>query len=313
MMDFSDIRVTIIGDVMLDKYIHGNVNRISPEAPVPILDVEDVRKCLGGAGNVATNIRHLGGQVSLVGIIGDDDAGKTIRDLVTWNDINDGLIERSIPTIVKTRLIGNENQQMLRLDRESYIFQNEKLKSAIELMAVSMAKWADIVVFSDYDKGTIIKSLITKVKNNVNVPIIADPKYQNFWNYKDITVLKPNRKEVENAFDTTLDSHESLAEAGTEILSRLNLDAVLITRGENGMFLLEESGDITDISAENHHSVYDVTGAGDTVCAVLALGIASGMDIPTAAKLANTAAGISVSKHGTGNVSVSELKERLKT
>jgi len=309
MIDFSDIRVTVIGDVMLDRYISGEANRISPEAPVPVVNIMDTEYQLGGAGNVAANICYLGGQVSLVGVIGEDKEGERIRLLCDLNGINNCLITNIVdnPTTTKTRVISG-NQQIVRMDKEQYLEPNDELSNYIVRTGQKMGDWGDIVIFSDYDKGVITKKVIQEVRENVSVPIVADPKNINFWDYKDITVLKPNRKEVENAIEERNRLYNYCVETDCEVIrSELNLDALLVTEGKDGMSLYEKNSDI-HIPAENHLSVYDVTGAGDTVCAVLALGIASGMGMKATAKMANTAAGISVSKSGTGKVSLAELK-----
>jgi len=331
---FSSIRIVIIGDVILDHYIFGGSNRISQEAPVPVVEVtsEDFR--LGGAANTVANIRSLGGQVEIISIIGKDANGDRLRKMLSDIGANaDGLFEDdSRPTIVKTRVIVR-NQQVVRIDRELKHQVDGNPKDEIIHLAKALIPKADAIIFSDYDKGVVSKDVLEGVFASVqahDIPVVIDPKERNFWNYKGATVITPNTKEAGTALGMTIGDDESLLYVGNTLLERLELDALLITRGEHGMSLFEANCPKTNQpSSEGQfpttnsrkskvthiptvtREVFDVTGAGDTVVAVFTLALAAGADMLDAAIIANCAAGIVVGELGTANVTKEELMESL--
>jgi D-beta-D-heptose 7-phosphate kinase/D-beta-D-heptose 1-phosphate adenosyltransferase len=326
---FPDKRILVIGDVILDHYIWGNVNRISPEAPVPVVEFlsEDFR--LGGAANAAANIRSLGGQVDVVSIVGRDENGNKLRRML--EDIGahvDGLLEDDgRPTIIKTRVIAR-NQQVVRIDREIKHEADGNLKQAMIWSIESTIPLVDAIIVSDYDKGVVSRDLLsftlahTKEQGKT---VVIDPKMRNFWHYKGATVVTPNLKEASAAFGREITDDDSLLEAGYTLLERLELDALLITRGEQGMSLFEAANPdslsfasqdvnipvVTHIPA-TAREVFDVTGAGDTVVAVFTLALAAGASMLDAAKIANCAAGIVVGEVGTASVTQEELIRTLR-
>lgn len=299
--------VLIIGDVILDEYIWGDVNRISPEAPVPVLEIASETTRTGGAANVAQNIVNLGGRVDLIGVVGDDSNGKTLIQMLEQVGIDASGIctDTDRPTSTKTRVIArtsdtstSTHQQLVRLDRESQV----PVKSAIheQLMenALNRIPYVDAIVFEDYDKGGVSGRLIQGVLRSARQhgkPVVVDPKVENFWNYKGVTSITPNHKEAGLAVNQKIFDKDSLVSVGEEILDRLNLEGLLITRGEQGMSLFRRSreGELcVDHIPTQAQEVFDDTGAGDTVVAVYALALAAGADMLDAAQLSNLAGGI---------------------
>jgi len=285
----------IIGDLMLDEYLIGKVARISPEAPVPVIEVnkQDIR--LGGAANVANNILSLGCIPVLVGIIGNDRMGDIFKNLLREKNIYpDGLVcIENRPTTVKTRIIG-ESQHIARVDHESkeYIdFENENLvlQKINEILPT-----VDGIIFEDYNKGVLTKTIIETTINlarKQNKLITVDPKFKNFLEYKNATVFKPNIKETEEALAVSILRNEELEKAGAILMEKLKPECLLITKGSNGMTLFEKESKITHVSTKAR-KVADVSGAGDTVISVLTAAIAGGANFQEAATLANYAAGI---------------------
>ncbi len=315
---FSSIRILVIGDVILDHYIWGDVNRISPEAPVPVVEVKDENFRLGGAANTIANIRSLGGEVDVISVVGRDENGNRIRNMLSCIGANvSGVLEDGKrPTITKTRVMAR-NQQVVRIDRESKSEVDGNPKEEIICFAESAIDKVDAVIFSDYDKGVVSKELLefvfSKAKKQ-NIPVIIDPKERNFWNYKGATVVTPNLKEASAPLGVNITDEESLLAVGNTLLERLELSALLITRGEHGMSLFEFMDDapvkvihIPTVARE----VFDVTGAGDTVVAAFTLALAAGASMLDAAKVANCAAGIVVGEIGTASVMPKELMESL--
>lgn len=308
---FQGKYITVIGDIILDHYIWGTVDRISPEAPIPILDVKSETFRLGGALNVVANICGLGGQAGIIGIVGQDENAMILRKMLSeiGAEATGLIVDEDRPTTIKTRVIAH-HQQIVRIDREVRGELKEDCKLKIAEITEKAIPKSDAVIISDYDKGVIshyvLKRIIACAKENKK-PVVVDPKVHNTWNYKGATVITPNLKEAGIAFGKEIADENTLTLAGKTILEKLDLSAVLITRGEHGMTLFQRSDNsVTHISAIAKE-VFDVTGAGDTVIAVFTLALSTGMNMIEAAKLSNYAAGIVVGKIGTSIVTPEEL------
>ena len=299
-------RILVIGDLMLDRFIWGEVERISPEAPVQVVKVDKESCSPGGAANTAANISALGGEAYLAGLIGKDPAGESLRGLLEEAGIDTSLIDilPKARTIEKMRLVGR-NQQIARIDYD-YEFKAEQAQGLYE-KAIQKLEAIDAVLISDYEKGTInesIRQLIQEAKKQ-GIPVIADPKPANAELYSGVTLLTPNLKEAGEIAGYAGSSDQDMEKICRIINKRLSCD-VLITRGSEGMTLMERKGRVHHIPT-TAHEVYDVSGAGDTVASVMALGLASGAGLEKAAHLANTAAGIAVGKLGTAVVTSADL------
>ena len=311
---FSKARVLVVGDVMIDHYIWGTVSRISPEAPVPVVNVTRENLLLGAAANVVNNIRALGGEVGICGVIGHDDAGKRLQHLLHAQEIpTDGLIaDPGRATTIKTRVIAH-HQQVVRFDRETREGISRETHRRIFAHVAERAAGLDAIVISDYCKGVVTKDLvrdIVRLARKRGIIVSVDPKVSHFGIYSGVTILTPNTKEASLGAKIEIEDESSLLRAGKGLLARLACDAVLITRGEHGMSLFEKGGRITHIPTVAK-DVFDVTGAGDTVISALTLSMAAGARISDAAKIANYAAGIVVGVVGTATVSPSQLKQRI--
>ena len=306
--DYSSGRVLVIGDLMLDRYWHGSTSRISPEAPVPVVHVKQDEQRAGGAGNVALNIASLGGQVSVMGFVGQDEPAQVLKDLLEQAGVLclfDSLA--NYPTITKLRVM-SRHQQLIRLDFEDGFQQvnNETLLHHYD----AELKQADVVVLSDYGKGTLnpIKDFIMLAKQ-LNKPVLVDPKGLDFSIYQHATLITPNLTEFE-AVVGRCTSQQQLVDRGMNLLKELDLQALLVTRGEEGMTLL--STDDAPLHLPTHaREVFDVTGAGDTVISVLAASLAAKQSLAKATVLANMGAGIVVGKMGTATVDTEELEYAL--
>lgn len=292
---FNGKNIVIVGDLMLDVYIWGKVGRISPEAPVPVVEVEEESYRLGGASNVGLNIKSLGGNPILVGVIGYDREGTILDALMKENDfIRDGIIlDEERPTTVKTRIIAH-NQHVVRVDKEDKKDITEEMENKILTFLENQKSSIDAIIFEDYNKGVLTKSLIHRVvdfarRNNIIVTV--DPKFDNFFEYKNVTLFKPNRKETEDALQMKIDSEEKVIEAGKKLKEILQPEYLLITRGDKGMTLFSSDSQIESIPTRAR-KVADVSGAGDTVIATLTIALASGAEIREAATIANLAAGL---------------------
>ncbi|MBI4428340.1 MAG: D-glycero-beta-D-manno-heptose-7-phosphate kinase [Ignavibacteriales bacterium] len=292
---FAGKRIAIIGDLMLDRYYWGHVGRISPEAPVPVVEVESESTRLGGAANVAHNVASLGGVPLLMGVIGNDGGGVQLRKIVESSGFpTDGVvIDSSRPTTVKTRVIAH-HQHVVRIDNET----KEEISSSIQRRVVAVLEKElealDGIILQDYNKGVLVKNLITEIvglAKKGGKAIAVDPKFNNFFEYKNVTIFKPNRKETEEALGCRLNEWESIDKAGKEMLRRLQAENVLLTLGEKGMSLFERGDQVTHLPTRAIH-IADVSGAGDTVVSTLAMVLASGGNIKEAATLANFAGGI---------------------
>ena len=311
---FKDIRAMVIGDLMIDEYLWGSVDRISPEAPGPVVSVEKESHTLGGAGNVIHNLVAMGSSVVAVGTAGNGLAGKMIFEKMEALGIaTDGIVsEKDRPTTRKTRVIA-ANQQVLRIDKE--IKKNITDATLEKLGVIIEEKLAGInlVILSDYDKGLITQPLVQKVvtlAGKYGIMVLADPKTLNFSKYKHVSVLTPNKKEASLAANIDIRSEADLLAAGEKLMEQVKLEKLLITCGKDGMVLFE-TGKEPETIASKARQVYDVSGAGDTVISLLGLGLATGADFRQSAMLANTAAGIVVGKLGTATASIEELKMAL--
>jgi rfaE bifunctional protein kinase chain/domain len=313
--NFSKRKILVIGDVMLDRFLFGKAERISPEAPVPVVEIEREKVHLGGAGNVAANISSLGGSPFIVGVIGNDFEGKRLKELINSSKLSDeGLfIDEDRVTTAKTRIIAH-NQQVVRADREKKL----SISPGVELNIISFINKAipdvEAVIVSDYAKGVItpkiMSHLLTAARKH-NALVAVDPKVRNKKLYRGVDVITPNLKETAALSETEIDDEQGLLRAGRRILNRFRSRALLITRGEKGMslFLREEKEEIY-IPAEVRE-VYDVTGAGDTVIASFTLTKTTPSSWLEAAIIANLAAQVVVGKLGTATVTVEELRESL--
>ncbi|MCA8927235.1 MAG: bifunctional D-glycero-beta-D-manno-heptose-7-phosphate kinase/D-glycero-beta-D-manno-heptose 1-phosphate adenylyltransferase HldE [Alphaproteobacteria bacterium] len=307
---FAKARVLVIGDVMLDRYVSGHIERISPEAPVPVLRHDATRQMLGGAGNVAANIAALGGKVDLVCLIGQDADGEAVRAvLAEWGVNASGLVASAErPTSVKTRFLA-QGQQVLRHDWERT--EPVSLAEQTGLLDAFAARLeaADIVVLSDYGKGTALPPMAPAViaaARHAGKRVLVDPKGRDFTVYRGASVITPNRRELSEATDIAVHDDASVEAAGAYLIETCQLEAVLATRSEDGLSVLRDGAPPIHIPTEAQE-VFDVSGAGDTVVAALALGLAAGLDWGEAANLANAAAGVVVGKRGTAQVTPDEL------
>ena len=312
---FSGVRILVVGDIMLDRFIWGDVSRISPEAPVPVVVVDKETFLLGGAANVVNNIYSLGGKASLCGVIGDDEMGqKVIQRLSEMGIERSGIsIEPGRQTTVKTRIIAH-HQQLVRIDRETT--QHPKvstLRSLSEYLKRNIKSF-DGVILSDYGKGLLTRGLVQDVIRKARQTgkfVMVDPKIKNFFFYRGATVVTPNTGEASSASRISITDEASLNRAGRNLLKRLRCDALVITRGEDGMAIFEPHQKPFLVPTEARE-VYDVTGAGDTVIGTMALALGAGASIRRAAELANHAAGIVVGKVGTATVDQEELTSVMK-
>lgn len=307
---FSQAKVLVVGDIMLDRYWQGPTGRISPEAPVPVVKINQHDDRPGGAANVALNIASLGGQVSLVGMTGDDEANNALEQQLSGLAINCHFIKQSeAPTITKLRVM-SRNQQLIRLDFEDSFAEIDK--SALEEKVTELVSSHDVLLVSDYNKGTLsdVEKLID-IARKANVKVLVDPKGSEFTRYQHASILTPNMSEFEQVVGPC-NSENMLVEKGQALLESLDLEALLVTRSENGMTLLRKNMDEFHLPTQAKE-VYDVTGAGDTVIATLALAIAAEAEYTQASALANIAAGIVVGKLGTSTVSEAELLNELST
>lgn len=313
---FKGKEMIVVGDVMLDHFIKGNVSRISPEAPVPVVAVTKEFFVAGGAGNVAVNLAALGAKPTLVSVVGRDAGGELLKDFLRKQNVNIGCVVEDYdrPTTQKIRVMA-EQQQIVRYDRESK--QPVAHAAAAECMAGfdNAIKTAKGVILSDYGKGMLsdknIKALVDACRKR-KIPVCVDPKIDNFKKYKNITCMTPNTKEAwEGAGETPKSGEEAMEKLGQKILKMLNADSVLITRSADGMSLFEKGKKRPVTVKATAREVFDVTGAGDTVISVFTLALACGAKLHEAAVLSNYAAGIVVGKSGTATVTPQEIEQVL--
>jgi D-beta-D-heptose 7-phosphate kinase/D-beta-D-heptose 1-phosphate adenosyltransferase len=312
---FKNTRVLVLGDFILDQFIWGKVERISPEAPVPVVHVERESYMTGGSLNVANNIRTLGGTVYPCGVVGRDREGRMLLKVIRREGIDTGgiIYDDERPTTMKTRIIAH-SQQVVRFDREkSHDISESDLKEMIQFIHDKINS-VDVVIIEDYGKGVIQPVLLQEViplARRHGKPILVDPKDKHVPYYRGVTAVTPNRKEAYAMFDNgSFDRNVALDEVGRNLLERLQSEAVLVTVGEDGMMLFEKNGRQTHIPTAARE-VYDVSGAGDTVIASLGLALAAGATMLEAAMIANLAAGIVVGKIGTATVDPDELERAV--
>ncbi|HEX3557780.1 MAG TPA: D-glycero-beta-D-manno-heptose-7-phosphate kinase [Pyrinomonadaceae bacterium] len=304
--------VVVYGDVMLDEFVWGDVTRISPEAPVPVVDIRRESVHLGGAANVLANLCSLGARAAVVGVVGNDRAGERVRAELREAgalDADENLItDVSRPTTLKTRIIAH-SQTVVRADRERRAHVDGPVEERVVAALRKLLRGADALVVSDYDKGAVTPGALDEVlplAEVAGVPALVDPKIRNFNSYRPATLVTPNHHEALRLTSTEDDTDEGIARAARAIRERLGCRSVLITRGERGMMLLEADGEPVYVPTAARE-VYDVTGAGDTVIATLAASLAAGATLVEAAMLANHAAGIVVGKVGTATATAEEL------
>jgi rfaE bifunctional protein kinase chain/domain len=310
--------VVVFGDVMLDEFVWGDVTRISPEAPVPVVEIRRESAHLGGAANVLANLRALGVRAWLVGVVGSDRAGERVRaelrEAGALHADENLIVDVSRPTTVKTRIIAH-NQLIVRADRERRTPVDALVEERIVAALRRLLKEADALVVSDYDKGAVTPGVLGEILTAAEVagvPVLVDPKTRNFDSYRPATLVTPNHHEALRVTNSEDDTDEGVARAARSIRERLGCRSVLITRGERGMMLLEEGGEPVYVPTAARE-VYDVTGAGDTVIATLAASLAAGATLVEAAMLANHAAGIVVGKIGTATATADELLTSFRT
>jgi D-beta-D-heptose 7-phosphate kinase / D-beta-D-heptose 1-phosphate adenosyltransferase len=311
----KDLRIAILGDIMLDKYINGYCERVSPEAPVPVVKAENSYNMLGGAGNVAANLNGLGANVCPIGVIGNDENGQIVQSL--YSDINSEMrgiyISENACTTTKTRIIAN-GQQVVRVDYEDvdsnrrnddhYIKNNKLILGDI-----------DLIIISDYGKGSCSQKVIYDVINecnNLGKPILIDPRKSiaNFDDYKYCTIITPNFYETKSLLPEISNTDVDIEKSAEFIAKQYNIDNVIITRGSSGLSVMSKGNPMVHLSTEAKE-VFDVSGAGDTVIATIGVCVAAGFDLIQSAKIANVAAGIVVSHRGTTPIKFNELNERL--
>ncbi len=313
--NFKGLNIAVIGDMMLDCYFQGDVKRISPEAPVPVVEVGNEFFRFGGAANVALNILKLGGNPIPVGVIGYDNDGTIFTSLI--NDLNINLegifIDESRPTTAKTRVIAN-NQHVVRIDKESKEFLNKKLQGKIFSYLDDHSTDLDAIILQDYNKGVLSASLIEKIirlAKSKGIIVTVDPKFNNFFSFKGVTVFKPNRKEAEDVLGMKIKTDEDISAAGTKILAKINSRYVLLTLGEGGIAVFEK-GKPEKRMPTKARQVADVSGAGDTVISTLTMALAAGADIIEASYLANYAGGIVCEEIGIVPIEIDKLFRAVK-
>lgn len=310
-----DKKIMVIGDMVTDVYVDGRISRISREAPVLILEKAGEKVVAGGAANVVANAATLGAEVYAIGIIGDDNHGENLRNILKQLGVHiEGLVrDKSRPTISKTRIIAGGratvSQQIVRIDSESKEPLSKKVEAELLTKIDRILPKVDGIIMSDYGSGTITanaRKLITRFAGKKKLPNIVDSRY-NIGDFAGVGYIKQNDSELGNFVGHELNTVTDLIGAGTELLTKLNADGVLITRGEKGMSLFERMGATHHIPVSDMSEVYDVSGAGDTCVAAFLLALTAGAQPALAAKIANCAAGIAVRKLGTSTVSATEL------
>ena len=306
---FKKKKILVVGDIMLDKYSHGSVSRVSPEAPVPIVDIKKIIYKPGGASNVAQNLSALGMNVTLLGITGDDVELKELIKVLRHTDINFNPVkDLSIRTTLKSRIIGND-QQLMRLDHEDRNKSN--MHSELYKRVIKYAKNSDLIIISDYDKGSVkpIVGDIISFANKNNIKVIIDPKGTDYSIYQNAYMVKPNELEFSMIMGKIKNKKDMIAK-GKKLKKDLQLDTLLLTLGKNGMVLFHKDSVLTFPTSQK--DVYDVTGAGDTVISVLASALASNKTLKKSCELANIAAGLSIQHLGTVSISKSDISNAIR-
>ena len=306
----NNIKVLVFGDFMVDKYIHGSVSRISPEAPVPVIEVKDEVEKLGGAGNVINNIVSLGGNVKVIGCIGKDSAGDFIMNYFKDDHINVSYLKQysQISTIIKTRVV-SKNQQFLRIDEEKKDPILSEYLSYLKNNLREIFLDVDVLIISDYAKGAVTNesaSLLIKYAKENNIPVIVDPKGKDYAKYYGATICTPNLKELSDVINEKIETEDDITVSGQNLCKKFDIDHLILTRSEKGISAIDKNGIKEDFPAIAK-DVIDVSGAGDTVVATISLLLALNFSISDICKLANLAASVVVSKFGTATVSLNEL------
>ncbi len=312
--NFSNTKVLIVGDVMLDRYWWGSVGRISPEAPVPIVRLDQTTLSAGGAANVAVNVAGLGATPLLLGIVGIDIEADSIRGILTTSGVDShnliGVENR--PTTVKTRVIAH-SQQVVRIDQESDDQIGKDIEVQIESRIKSLVAEADAIILSDYAKGLLtdrLLSMLISSAQEAGKAVLVDPKGKDYRKYQGATLITPNRREAAEACNL-IESAPSIVDiAGNQLLAELDLESLLITQGEEGMTLFRRNQDVKHFPTAARQ-VYDVTGAGDTVIATLATALGAGSNLDTATRIANAAAGIVVEQIGTTAIAIEDVRNAV--
>jgi rfaE bifunctional protein kinase chain/domain len=307
-------KVLILGDIMLDEYLFGSVSRISPEAPVPVVEISSIRLLLGGAANVAANIQAIGDAAILLGTVGEDEAAVKLSQLLKEKGISrDYLVnDPSRQTTIKTRIIAH-SQQVVRADRENLHELDPETEARVLSKFKAVAPEIKAVIISDYGKGVITLSLLEKVMQiclERNIFVAVDPKETHFLNYQRVSLITPNHHEAGFAYGRRIQSEKDLLEVGRGLLEKLQAKAILITRGPNGMSLFQNGLEPTHIPTFARQ-VYDVTGAGDTVIATFVAAVCAGADMVEAAIISNAAAGYTVGEVGTATISAAQLRTEV--
>ena len=307
---FAGKRIAVVGDLMVDSYYWGTVNRVSPEAPVPVVDVVSESVRLGGAANVANNIQALGGESILVGLIGNDHPGQLFLDILKDQNLSaEGIVQDpSRPTTIKTRVIAH-GQHVVRIDNESKADCPEHLQHRIIDAVKYHIHEIDGIILEDYNKGAMTTDIVREiiaVARKYDKIVTVDPKFNNFFEYKNVTVFKPNKREAEEAIGSRIRNSDDLVRAGKKLLEELQAENILLTRGEEGLTLFEKSGDISHMKSLATN-VQDVSGAGDTVISTLTMALASRATIREAAALANCAASVVIGAVGIVPIRIEDL------
>lgn len=312
--NFHNKKIAIIGDMMLDVYFRGDVKRISPEAPVPVIEIDSEIFRFGGAANCALNILSLGGIPFPVGVIGNDSNGAIFKSLLKEYNINfEGiLIDEERPTTTKTRVI-SDSQHIVRIDKEHKNYVNNKIQKNILDYVKSIINETDGIILQDYNKGVLTPSLIKEIislANKKNILITVDPKFNNFFLYKNVTVFKPNRKEAEDTLGLRIKTEEEISKAGRILLKKLKAKNILLTLGEGGVAIFQE-GVLEKRLPTKARKVADVSGAGDTVISTLTMALAAGADIVKASYLANYAGGLVCEEVGIVPIELDKLFDEV--
>lgn len=313
---FEECHILVVGDLMLDRYLWGDITRISPEAPVPVFQLQNKSEVRGGAGNVVSNLIGLGATVSVIGVRGADESGQRLSALMKHTNIRDFSIEcRERPTITKTRVVSN-GQQLIRLDEEEIKPVSPEIAKEVTRLIDEKSQEVDAIVLSDYGKGLLqsegLPQAIIKLGRNRGIPVFVDPKGRDWERYRGATCITPNSREIEIYDGSPIESNDQLRSAMERTIGKLDLSWLLVTRGASGMCLMCKDCVPFFISTQARQ-VFDVSGAGDTVISTLALAVASQINFPDAALLANLAAGVVVGKVGTQPINLFELKTVLRT
>jgi D-beta-D-heptose 7-phosphate kinase/D-beta-D-heptose 1-phosphate adenosyltransferase len=311
---FSTLTAVVVGDVMLDRYWWGSVDRISPEAPVPVVRLTSSSFVAGGAANVAANIAGLGARPLLAGVIGDDEGGSQLPAALNQAKVTADhlIVSAERPTTVKTRVVAHQ-QHVVRVDHEDIAPIKEVVVNDLAAAVIELLREAQVLVLSDYAKGVLTPALLTRLiatAKELNLPVMVDPKGREYGRYAGATLLTPNRTEAALAVGLDPQAPDVVARAGERLIENLRVDSLLITEGEDGMTLFERNQPPLHLDA-CARQVYDVTGAGDTVIATLGVALGAGADLPTAARIANVAAGLVVQQVGTTSVSMDRLQREI--